>query len=186
MTRRARARIGAAIAVACLLSTTACDIGGGPSPSPSPTVQPSPPETSLERQKRLDFEAAEKSYRTFMAEYNRLAKAGGSTVATPVMKETAAGPFLEFYVGRLRDIKAEQVHHTSGVKVGWVHTGAYSPEQLTLEVCEDGSDNKVIDKNGQQVSTGQIGLRSVYSRPIDGRWKAWNGDERGTATSCQS
>jgi hypothetical protein len=181
-------RAAAAAVVACLLPLAACTdgSGGGPSPSPTPTYQPSRPETSLERQTRLDFEAAEKSYRAFIAEYNRLARAGGAKNATPKMKEYAAGPFLDFYVDLLRSMKERQVRNTSGVQIGYVRRGGYGTTELTLEVCEDGSENKVVGKNGEQISTGQIGLRSIYAKKVDGRWKAWDGDERGPAQSCQS
>ncbi|GAA3619541.1 hypothetical protein GCM10022236_22210 [Microlunatus ginsengisoli] len=180
-----RVRLGAAVAAACLLGLVGCDSGGGPSPSPTPTVQPSPPETSLERQQREDFEAAEKAYRTFIADTNRVAATGGSLEPTAVMKATAAGPYLDFQSQLLRAQKKAGDTHTSGVEIGYIRTGGYSPSQLTLEVCEDASKNRVLDRNGNQVSTGQILLRSLYVRRIDGRWKVWDGDEKGTASSCE-
>ncbi|HET9650342.1 MAG TPA: hypothetical protein VFP34_19210 [Microlunatus sp.] len=187
MTPRLRLRLGAAVVAATLLPLAACTPGGdGPSTSPTPTLQPSPPETSLERQQRLDFEAAAKSYRAFMEEYNRLAKAGGSLQATPVMKSTAAGPFLAFYTDALREQKQQGQRYTTGVEIGYVKSGAYSSNELTLEVCEDGSQNKVLDRDGKEVAAGQILLRAVYVRPIQGRWTLWNGDERDTVQSCTS
>jgi hypothetical protein len=180
-----RALAAAAVGVVCLLPMGACDGSSKPSPSPVPTIQPSPPETSLERQRRLDFAAAEESYRAFMAEYNRLARAGGANQPTPVMKQNAAGPFLTFYVDALRQQKRLGQRYTTGVKIGYVKTGAYSPEQLALEICEDGSKNKVINKEGKVVSSGQILVRTAYAKPVEGRWKMWDGDEHGTAKSCQ-
>jgi hypothetical protein len=187
MSTRMRLRATVAVAVVCLIPVAACDDGGPtPTPTPTPAPQSSPAETALERQKRLDFEEAEKNYRTFIAEYNRVAKAGGADAATPVMKATAAGPYLAFYVGRIRAIKADRVHYTSGTEIGYVHPAAYSTTQLTLEVCEDGSRNKVLNSNGKQVSSGTAALRSLYARPIAGRWVVWNGDEGGLVKSCQS
>jgi hypothetical protein len=187
MTRMHRSLAAVAVGVVCLLPIAGCDRGSGdPSPTPTPTVRSSPPETGLERQQRLDFAAAEKSYRAFMAEYNRLARAGGANQATPVMKQNAAGPFLAFYVDALHEQERLGQRYTTGVEVGYVKTGTYAPEQLALEICEDGSKNKVIDKNGKVVSSGQILVRSAYAKPVEGRWKMWDGDEHGTASSCQS
>lgn len=188
MSPRMRLRAATAVVAACLLPLAACDSGGGasPSPSPTPSYQESPPETTLQRQTRLDFEAAEKSYRTFIAEKNRLGLAGGSLAPTPVMKQTAAGKYLAYYTMLLREQKKAGEKYTAGTKIGYVRRGGYSPQELTLDVCEDGSANRVLDKNGKQISKGQILLRTVYVRPIDGRWKLWNGDERGETSSCAS
>ena len=90
--RRAPAVVGA-LAALCL-SAVACTPPEPSTPSPSPTPSASPTETALERQTRLDFEAAEKAYRTFSAEYDRLANAGGAKEPTQVLKDTAAGPYL--------------------------------------------------------------------------------------------
>ena len=82
--RRAPAVVGA-LAALCL-SAVACTPSEPSTPSPSPTPSASPTETALERQTRLDFEAAEKAYRTFSAEYDRLANAGGAKEPTQVLK----------------------------------------------------------------------------------------------------
>ena len=77
MTSRMRVRVSAAVAAACLLALVGCDGTDGTTPSPTPTVQSSPPETTLERQQREDFVAAEKAYRTFMAESDHVTVALG-------------------------------------------------------------------------------------------------------------
>jgi hypothetical protein len=68
--RRAPGVVGA-LAALCL-SAAACTPTGPSTPSPTPTPSASPTETQLEKQTRLDFEAAEKAYRTFSAEFDRL------------------------------------------------------------------------------------------------------------------
>jgi hypothetical protein len=185
MSPRIRLRAAASAAVlACLVPLVGCDSTAGNGPTTTPTTQPTPPETSLERQQRLDFAAAEKSYREFMAEMDRIGKAGGSKTATPTMKMYAAGPYLKFYTEAARQQETRGVKYTADTLIGYVHTGTYSQQQLTLDVCEDNSDNKVIDKNGKVVGQGQILKRTLYARPAGERWKIWNGDEQGTATSC--
>ena len=193
--RGPRHRAVRAIAASCaLLLLPACSGDPAPSPStkpstsspPSATTPPTPPETSLEREQRLAFEAAEKSYRTFNAEVRRLQKAGGATGPTPVMRRTAAGKYLAFYVDGLRDQKRRRVTYTTGSIVGYVHRAGYSPAQLTLRVCEDASRNRVLDQAGKQISEGFIVRRLVYFRPMGGTWKLWNGDEDGQPGSCSS
>ncbi len=70
-------------ALACALALVGCTPAAPaePSPSPSPAVQ-TPAETTQERQQRLDYAAAEKSYRTFRAEYERVLRAGGAKEPT--------------------------------------------------------------------------------------------------------
>jgi hypothetical protein len=180
------ARQVAAAVAAGLVLLGGCTKEPDPLPSRSPMYLPTPPETSLDRQQRLDFEAAEKSYRTFMAEKNRLSRAGGTNQATAVMKSTAGGPYLAFYIAALHQQKAQKVTYTVGTKIGYVRHGPYSTEQLTLEVCEDGTQNKVLDKNGKQVDEGRVLARSLYARHVNGTWKMWDGDERGSPKSCDS
>ena len=60
-----------ALAVACTPEQSA----SAPSPKPASTT---PTESQIERQMRLDYEAAEKAYRANMAEQDRLYQAGGA------------------------------------------------------------------------------------------------------------
>jgi hypothetical protein len=180
---RLRRTAGALVASVALLTVGACT-DDPPTSSPPPTVQPSPPETSLERQQREDFAAAEKSYRAFLAEFNRIVTSGGALQPTPVMRQTTAGKYLTFYTVLMRRQKKAGQTYTAGTKIGYVKHVSYSSGQLMLEVCEDGSANKVLDTNGKQVGQGQILVRTLYMRPIEGTWKVWNGDELGERKSC--
>jgi hypothetical protein len=78
---RAYTYLGAVVACALL---AACSPSAGVSPTPTPGVstlagQPTPPETEHKRKARLDFEAAEKAYRTFRAEYDRISDTPGGS-----------------------------------------------------------------------------------------------------------
>src|SRR6478609_7034287 len=90
--RRAPGVVGA-LAALCL-SAAACTPAGPSTPSPTPTPSASPTETQLEKQTRLDFEAAEKAYRTFSAEFDRLRQQGYAGEPTQVLKDNGAGPYL--------------------------------------------------------------------------------------------
>lgn len=154
-----------------------------PSPSPRPSsVSTTPAETQLERQQRLDFQAAEKSYRAFRKEYTRLAVSGGSKQVTPVMSLNAAGPYLKVMEYFLTETLREGVHQRGVVTIAYVNHGAYSPQRLTLNVCEDG--RKVENwRKGNRVSNGVAAKLSLYARKIDGRWKIWDGDDQ-RVTHC--
>ncbi len=81
--------------VACCALATACSPDQAPANTPTPTlVATTPAESQIERQMRLDYEAAEEAYRANTAEQDRLYQAGGATKATAVLKATATGAYL--------------------------------------------------------------------------------------------
>ena len=63
--------------VACCALAAACSPDQAPASTPSPTpAATTPAESQIERQMRLDYEAAEKAYRANMAEQDRLVPGG--------------------------------------------------------------------------------------------------------------
>jgi hypothetical protein len=81
-------------AVACCALAAACT-PAAPTSTPSSTpAATAPTESQIERQMRLDYEAAEKAYRQNIAEQDRLARAGGVYRATAALKLTAEGEYL--------------------------------------------------------------------------------------------
>src|SRR3954466_5632221 len=94
------ARVGRGLltaALLCLLTAQGCSADlSGPSPSPSPTTPAqTPTESAQQRQERLDYAAAEKAYRTFRAEFNRILRAGGAVRPSTTMTRTASGSYLK-------------------------------------------------------------------------------------------
>ena len=79
---RGAVRIGATVAGCALVAACTPDQPPTSTPTPavtatpSPTASASPTETDIERRMRLDWEAAEKAYRTSIAEVSRLAQKG--------------------------------------------------------------------------------------------------------------
>ena len=74
-------RIGAAIAACALVAACTPDeppVVNTPTPTVTPSATPSatPTESEIERQMRLDWEAAEEAYRAAVAEGDRLARQG--------------------------------------------------------------------------------------------------------------
>ncbi len=169
-----------AVAALCF-GAVACTPPGPSTPSPTPTPSASPTETELEKQTRLDFEAAEKAYRTFSAEFDRLRQAGYAGGPSAVMKATAGGPYLKTFAGFLRDGKGTT--QKGSIKIGYVTPGSYSAKQLELGVCEDGRQVTTYDAEGKPLSHGVVSKLDLRVRSIDGVWKVWDGDDR-KATSC--
>jgi hypothetical protein len=154
-------------------------------PAVTPTAVATPPETQLERQTRLDFEAAEKSYRAFVAEYDRLSRAGGATTATSAMERYGAGPYLDTMVDFLSQTKARKVRSRGQFQIGYVRPGLHTPTELTLNVCEDGTGISNVDSKGKVVSKGLAGKLTLQMRLIDNRWKVWDGSDEDVA-SCDA
>lgn len=189
MTRR---RSSCAVLVLCALALTACT-GGDPSDPPTsvpptvaatPTAIPTPPETDGEREEREAYEEAEAAYRAFMAEIDRISKAGGAAKPTKVMKQYGYGPWLEFYEKTNAEQKRRRQFVTPGkVDIAWIRREGFSDEEITLKACEDGSASIVRDDKGKQVSEGQIALVTLYLRKNDGRWMLWDADDELTE-SC--
>ena len=76
-----------ALAVACTPEQSA----SAPSPKPASTK---PTESQIERQMRLDYEAAEKAYRANMAEQDRLSQGWRCRRSTHALSSTATGSYL--------------------------------------------------------------------------------------------
>ena len=98
--RRGLVNVGAA--VACCALTAACTSEPAPGATSSPTpVLTTPTESQIERQMRLDYEAAEKAYRAAVAEHERQAY-GLRVVSAGKLKLTATDVYLDFSLSSLR------------------------------------------------------------------------------------
>lgn len=172
------------IAVACLLAVTGCtgDAPAAPSPTPTPAAPtPTPTETSQERQQRLDYAAAEKSYRTFRAEYNRVLRAGGAKVPTKVMKETAAGSYLDELAGIVEAYDGVKGRDIGKERIVYIRASGYSETVLLLDVCEDGRSITTVSPTRR--IPGEIRTARLDMHKISGEWKIWSGSGR-KVSSC--
>ena len=169
--RQLRLLLAAALAIGVL--GVGCTPTAEPSPSPSPP-SPTPTENAVERQMRLDFEAAEKSYRTFRAELGRVLRAGGASQPTKVMKATAAGPYLENFADVAQAYKSTDSRETGQERIVWVRRGAYSSESLLLLVCEDSSDVKTYEGD-KLVGSGEVRTAELEVRKTGSAWKVYDG-----------
>jgi len=150
-------RIGAAIAGCALVAACTPDPGSTTTPTPAPpsTVSPTPSatptETEIERQQRLDFEAAEEAYRINLAERQRLAQRGVAQ-STEVLRRTSKGAYLGFVLQELREIEDQGWHVVGAVKVVGVARGGWQAERLHLQSCEDGSGVRLLDEANRDVT----------------------------------
>jgi hypothetical protein len=159
------------------LLLAACSPEPTPLP-PAPAPVATPVETHLERQQRLDFEAAEKSYRRFNAEYERIALLGGTEKSTPELQRYATGPYLKSMLGFLRNEKRSGNHQTGRMRVAYIHRGFYSTESLRMSTCEDASALFNVARDGTVVNKGTSVEVSIEVRRIEGVWKLWDGDDQ--------
>jgi hypothetical protein len=152
-------RIGATIAGCALVAACTPDQPPAVTPTPSPTVAASPTpsatptETDIERQMRLDWEAAEKAYRASTSESNRLHQLGGAKLTSPALKAVATGRYLQLESGSLRYLRSRGWRFRGGVTIVSVKkVGGWSATRLSLLSCEDNSTWRVIDRNGRDVT----------------------------------
>jgi hypothetical protein len=159
--------------VACCALAVACTPEQPPSAPSSTPVSTTPTESQIERQMRLDYEAAEKAYRTNIVEQDRLANAGGVRRATATLKSTAQGEYLSFTVASLSLIKRKGWRgRGSTVILGVVQIG-WQEKRVRLMSCEDGSRLRLFDDSGKDV-TPKGKSRFVQSLVVvqqAGQWK---------------
>ena len=160
MALRRRGFVSVGAAVACCALAAGCTSDPVPASTPSPTpVATTPAESQIERQMRLDYESAEKAYRTNMAEQDRLYKAGGTVEATPTLKATATGSYLRISLQSLRDVRDSGWHATAGTRiVGVVRDGGWKSDRVGLTSCEDNEIVRFVDKSGKDITPEGLAL----------------------------
>ena len=173
---------GAVLVLGLLVAGCTPDPGPTPTVTPIPSVStptqsssptPTPTENAQERQQRLDFEAAEKAYLTAFAESGRLAVAGGTNKPTKVMLANTGGFYLEVQLNDLKVLKKNGWHADRPSSTSVVADGGWSPDELGLTACEDGSQLKLLDQQGKEVAKDRP-MRFVQiltGTRTDGRWK---------------
>ena len=175
MALRRRGFVSVGAVVACCALAAACTQEPAQTSSPSPTpLATAPRESQIERQMRLDYEAAELAYRTNMAEQDRLYQAGGAVEATPVLEATATGSYLRISLKSLRDVHDASWRATAGTKIlGIVRDGGWKGDRVGLTSCEDNEIVTFVDKSGKDVTPGGLALyvQALTIVRVSGSWK---------------
>jgi hypothetical protein len=171
--RRGFVSVGAA--VACCALAAACT----PQPAPISTTSPTPTattptESQIERQMRLDYEAAEKAYRDNMAEQDRLYQSGGAAKATRALRTTSTGSYLRITLESLREVRKRGWHAIGDAKiVGVVRDRGWKQGQVGLTSCEDNKTVRFVNKSGTDVtpSGSALYVQALTIIREGGRWK---------------
>lgn len=174
MTLRIRAfrHVGGVVVVCALVAACSHPAPQTPSPSPTPVVS-TPKETQLERQQRLDFQAAENSYRANMAEQDRLFSSTGARLSTKRLASTASGAYLAFILRMLAAARAEGWYADHPTLIAGFSLGKYQPAQLSMFVCEDNRKVHLVYKSGKVVtpSDTRMYVQDLAFRRLQGVWK---------------
>ena len=175
-------RIGAALAGCALVAActpdappTGTPLPSAPVSSTNPTPSATPTETEIERQQRLDWEAAEKAYRTSITESNRLHRLGGTEPISGTLRAVATGPYLKLESSSLGYLRKRGWKYVGGgIEIANVRrSGGWQPDQLALISCEDNSQFRVIDRNGNDVTpkNRRDYVQALTAIKQDSRWK---------------
>jgi hypothetical protein len=160
--------------VACCALATACTSEPSSTSTPSPTsAATTPTESQIERQMRLDYEAAEQAYRANIAEQDRLYGRGGATRATAALRATATGEYLKITVGWLRDFHKSRFRAEGSSRVTGVERTGWKDGRVKLTACEDGSAVRIVDRSGRDVTPPEHRrfVQSLTAVRTGGQWK---------------
>jgi hypothetical protein len=169
--RRGFVSVGAIVACCALAVACTPELASAPSPT---QVSTTPTESQIERQMRLDYEAAETAYRANRAEQARLYQAGGTTKPTSEMRATATASYLRITLEALRRIKKSRWHAMGETEVvGVVANGGWRENEVGLTSCEDSSVVRFYDDSGKDVtpSTNRRYVQVLKVVKLSGRWK---------------
>jgi hypothetical protein len=170
--RRGLVTVGAA--VACCALTAACTSEPAPGATSSPTSHvATPSESQIEREMRLDYEAAEKAYRANMAEQDRQSQLG-IAVKTEELTSTASGNYLRFVLQVLRDIRDSGWRAQGATTIRGVVRDGWQQDQVLLTACEDSTDVKFTDEKGRDVTPKHVTRTYVQHLTVtrdQGRWR---------------
>jgi hypothetical protein len=160
--------------VACCALTAACNQEPAQTRSLSPTpAATTPSESQIERQMRLDYEAAERAYRANIAEQDRQARAGGASRATAALKATAEGEYLSSAVASLALIKSRGWRGTGSTTIMGIARVGWQEKHVRLMSCEDGSRLRLLDKADNDVTPRGDSrfVQRLVVKQRAGRWK---------------
>jgi hypothetical protein len=172
---RGRGFVSVGAVAACCALASACSPDQAPASTPSPTlVTTTPAESQIERQMRLDYEAAEEAYRASTAEQDRLYQAGGATKASAALKSTTTGAYLRITLKSLREVHESGWHSKGSTKIISVaRSGGWREGRVGLTSCEDNNAIRFFDRKGDDVTPGveRRYLQELTVVKVTERWK---------------
>jgi hypothetical protein len=160
-------------AVACCALAAACTSEPAPSSAPSPIrAATTPTETQIERQMRLDYEAAEKAYQTALTEQERQAALGIAEM-TPALRGSATGAYLDLVMKALRYAHDRHWHSSGSTRVLGVVPNGWQERAVQLVACEDSSGARLRDTEGKDVTRQKTRtyVQNLRVESVAGTWK---------------
>ncbi|MEE9964516.1 MAG: hypothetical protein K4304_05410 [Propionicimonas sp.] len=186
----------ATIAVLITLTASGCT---QPDPNAKPTYTCTPSdggtprpcykaEYELQTKEDALYAEAEAVYRKYIAEDERIYRAGGVTAATPTLTATLTGPALTQALDTYRDVAATSTRAVGGAfKIRYLHRAPQSIRAgsvAAVEACIDSTS--VVFRSTTSNGPGGIGLeRSQFSLTPNGLRISDFDHFEGTVTSCE-
>jgi hypothetical protein len=158
--------------VACCALAAACTQEPAQTSSPTPAAT-APTESQIERQMRLDYEAAEEAYRANMAEQDRQSQLG-IAMKTRELTSTATDNYLLFVLQVLRDIRDSGWRARGATTIRGVARDGWQEGQVRLMACEDNSAVKFVDKEGRDATPTNVArtyVQNLTVKRVKGGWK---------------
>jgi hypothetical protein len=178
---RRRGFVSVGAVVACCALAAACTQEPARTSSPSPTPAATTPiESQIERQMRLDYEAAEEAYRANMAEQDRQSELG-IAMKTRELTSTATDNYLGFVLQVLRDIRDSGWRARGATNIRGVARDGWQESQVRLVACEDNSAVKFVDKEGRDVTPTNVArtyVQHLTVKRIKSGWKVADVESR--------
>lgn len=187
-----RAAILTAVIAATLTSCAAPNPNAAPTFTCTPTTGTPTPcykaEYDLQTKQNRLYTDAETIYRKYLAEDDRIYRAGGATTPTPVMLETLTGKALEENTQRYQDLRRSSTKATGGTLViGYIRRAPEDATQdaiVALQSCIDTRTQTIHE--GKKSYPGKIGLeRAYFSQTSNGLKISHFTHFEGEASSCK-
>ena len=163
--------VGAVVASCALAAACTSEPASTSTPSPTPAAT-TPTESQIERQMRLDYEAAETAYKAALAEQGRQAGLGIAKL-TPALRASATGSYLDLVIRALRYANERQWRSTGSTRILGIVPNGWRKRTVRLIACEDSSGVRLIDEGGTDVTRQKTRtyVQELTVENVDGRWK---------------
>jgi hypothetical protein len=163
--------VGAAVACCALAAACTPEPVPNSTPSPSPAAT-TPAESQIERQMRLDYEAAENAYKAAVEEQHRQALLGIAKL-TPTLKKNTTGAYLGLALRALRYAHDRHWRSTGSTRILGIMPNGWQEQTVRLIACEDSSGVRLIDKEGKDVTRQKTRtyVQQLTVENVGGRWK---------------
>jgi hypothetical protein len=169
---RRRGFVSVGAVVACCALAAACTPDHAPASTPPPTAAATTPaESQIERQMRLDYEAAEKAYRAAIAEHDRQARLGIASSAE--LEQTATGVYLDFSLRSLRRSRDAGWRANGTTRIVAIVGSGWQERTVRLIACEDSSGVQFTNKRGKDVTprVRRTYVQDLTASKIGSSWK---------------